>query len=141
MTPEKIIYETRVTASGGREGTAKSEDGKLDVRLTVPEAMGGSGGEGTNPEQLFAAGYAACFLGACKLVARQRKTSLPDETAISAKVGIGPVEVGYALTVELVATMPGVAAEEAKAILEGAHERCPYSNATRGNVEVTLSVG
>src|SRR6218665_4004676 len=101
MTPEKILYETTVTAHGGREGKAESADGSFSVNLSVPKGLGGPGGDGTNPEQLFAAGYAACFLGAVKLVARTRKIALPEESSITAKVGIGPVPVGYALAVEL----------------------------------------
>ncbi|WP_349038858.1 organic hydroperoxide resistance protein [Pseudotabrizicola sp. 4114] len=138
-TPQKILYEATMTAEGGRDGRARSDDGNLDVALVVPKELGGPGGSGTNPEQLFGAGYAACFLGAVKLVARTRKISLPIETTVSAKVGMGPVEVGYALAVELVVAMPGLDQGLANEILEGAHERCPYSNATRGNIEVKLT--
>ncbi|WP_105430763.1 organic hydroperoxide resistance protein [Neorhizobium sp. T6_25] len=140
MTPEKILYETSVTAHGGREGRARSTDGSFAVNLSVPKGLGGPGGEGTNPEQLFAAGYAACFLGAVKLVARTSKIALPDDVSITAKVGIGPVPVGYALAVELVASLPGIQRAVAEEIVAGAHERCPYSNATRGNVDVKLTV-
>lgn len=140
MTPEKIIYTAEVTATGGREGTARSTDGLLDATLSVPKEMGGPGGAGTNPEQLFAAGYAACFLGAVKLVGRQRKVPLTDATSVTAKVGMGPVAVGYALTVALAVSLPGVDRALAEEIVHGAHERCPYSNATRGNVDVTLTV-
>ena len=140
MTPEKILYETAVTAHGGREGKAQSADGSFSVSLSVPKGLGGPGGEGTNPEQLFAAGYAACFLGAVKLVARNSEVALPDDTSITAKVGIGPVPVGYALAVELVASLPGIDHSVAEDIVAGAHERCPYSNATRGNVDVKLTV-
>ncbi|MDO1582727.1 organic hydroperoxide resistance protein [Rhizobium oryzicola] len=140
MTPEKILYETSVTAQGGREGRAESEDGKFAVTLSVPKGLGGPGGDGTNPEQLFAAGYAACFLGAVKLVARTNKIALPENVTITAKVGIGPVPVGYALAVELVASLPGIDRTVAEEIVAGAHERCPYSNATRGNVDVKLTV-
>jgi len=140
MKPEKILYETAVKASGGRAGHAESLDGSFSVDLSVPSGLGGPGGAGTNPEQLFAAGYAACFLGAVKLVARNLKITLTDDAAITAKVGIGPVPVGYALSVELVAWLPGVERQVAEELLAGAHERCPYSNATRGNVDVTLSV-
>ena len=140
MTPEKILYETTVTAHGGREGRAESADGGFAVDLSVPKGLGGPGGEGTNPEQLFAAGYAACFLGAVKLVARTSKIALPDDVTITAKVGIGPVPVGYALAVELVASLPGLDRAVAEEIVAGAHERCPYSNATRGNIDVKLTV-
>ena len=140
MTPEKILYETAVTAQGGREGRAQSTDGSFSVNLSVPKGLGGPGGEGTNPEQLFAAGYAACFLGAVKLVARNKKVALSDDISVTAKVGIGPVPVGYALAVELVVSLPGIGRAEAEEIVAGAHERCPYSNATRGNVDVKLTV-
>ena len=140
MTPEKILYETTMVAHGGREGRAESLDGSFAVSLSVPKGLGGPGGDGTNPEQLFAAGYAACFLGAVKLVARTRKIALPDDVSITAKVGIGPVPSGYALAVDLTASMPGVDRAVADDIVAGAHERCPYSNATRGNVDVKLSL-
>jgi Ohr subfamily peroxiredoxin len=140
MKPQKILYETSVTATGGREGRARSADGAFSVDLSVPTGLGGPGGAGTNPEQLFAAGYSACFLGAVKQTARLRKVALPDDVTITAKVGIGPVEVGYALAVELVASLPGIDRKVAEEIVAGAHERCPYSKATRGNVEVVLTV-
>jgi osmotically inducible protein OsmC len=139
MTPEKILYETEVTATGGRDGKAASTDGLLSVSLSVPNSLGGPGGEGTNPEQLFAAGYAACFLSAVKLVARTRKI-VPCEPSVTAKVAMGPVPVGYALAVELMVSLPGIEKPEAEGIVSGAHERCPYSNATRGNIEVKLTV-
>lgn len=140
MKPDKVLYEATMTAHGGREGRAVSEDGKFALALSVPKALGGPGGEGTNPEQLFAAGYAACFLGAVKLVARTRKIALPDDTSVTARVGIGPIAVGYALTAELRVSLPGIDRETAQSIVAGAHERCPYSNATRGNVDVVLTV-
>ena len=140
MTPEKILYTAEATATGGRDGKAASDDGLLSVALSVPEDLGGLGGAGTNPEQLFGAGYAACFLGAMKLVARTRKVPLGDDVSVTARVGIGPVAVGYALTVELRASLPGLDRGIAEEILHGAHERCPYSNATRGNIDVVLSV-
>lgn len=140
MTPDKIIYQTSVTATGGRDGTVRSEDGKLDLALSVPKELGGPGGEGTNPEQLFGAGYAACFTGAVKLVARQRKITLPEDMTITARVGMGPVDPGYALTVELAVHLPGMEPDLAHEILEGAHARCPYSHATRGNIDVILSL-
>jgi lipoyl-dependent peroxiredoxin len=140
MKPEKILYEAEATATGGREGKAQSSDGLLSVSLSLPKSLGGSGGPGTNPEQLFAAGYAACFLGAVKLVTRTRKVALTDEPTVTARVGMGPVAVGYALAVELRVTLPGIEKSLAEEVLAGAHERCPYSNATRGNVDVTLTV-
>ena len=140
MTPEKILYETEVTATGGRDGKAASVDGLLSVSLSVPKSLGGPGGEGTNPEQLFAAGYAACYLGAVKLVARTRKVVPSAEPTVTAKVAMGPVPVGYALAVELKVSLPGVEKSVAEGVVAGAHERCPYSNATRGNIEVKLTV-
>lgn len=140
MTPEKILYQTSVTATGGRDGTAASDDGLLSVALSVPKELGGPGGPGTNPEQLFAAGYAACFTGAVKLVARQGKIALPNDMTVTARVGMGPVDPGYALTVELVVSLPGLDPAQAREIVEGAHQRCPYSHATRGNVDVTLTI-
>ncbi|NKN39273.1 organic hydroperoxide resistance protein [Agrobacterium sp. a22-2] len=140
MTPDKILYETSVTAFGGRDGRVEGADGGFTMALSVPKGLGGPGGDGTNPEQLFAAGYAACFLGAVKLVARTSKIALEGEPTVSAKVGIGPVPVGYALAVELVVSLPGIERGLAEEIVAGAHERCPYSNATRGNVDVKLTV-
>ena len=140
MKPEKILYETEVTATGGRDGKASSVDGLLSVSLSVPKSLGGPGGDGTNPEQLFAAGYAACFLGAVKLVARTRKITPSAEPTVTAQVAMGPVPVGYALAVELKVTLPGLKRSVAEEVVAGAHERCPYSNATRGNIEVKLTV-
>ncbi|MEX6507861.1 organic hydroperoxide resistance protein [Jiella sp. M17.18] len=139
-TPEKILYQAEMTATGGRDGRAVSPDGRFALDLSVPKGLGGPGGDGTNPEQLFAAGYAACFLGALGLVARQGKVALPKETTITAKVGIGPVATGYGLAVELAATIPGMDRAAAEDLMAKAHERCPYSNATRGNIDVKLSV-
>lgn len=140
MRLEKVLYRAEATATGGRDGRAVSSDGVLDVALSVPKELGGAGGAATNPEQLFAAGYAACFLGAVKLVARQRKLTLPEDVAVTAAVGIGAVAVGYGLEVELAVRLPGLDREIAEEILAGAHERCPYSNATRGNIAVRLSI-
>ena len=140
IVPEKILFETEMTATGGREGRANSPDGNFDLTLSLPKELGGPGGNGTNPEQLFAAGYAACFLGAVKLVARQSKVAITDETTVTAIVGMGPIPTGYALAVELKVSLPGVERATAQEIVEGAHQRCPYSNATRGNVDVKLTV-
>ncbi len=140
IVPEKILFKAQMTATGGRDGKAHSPDGGFALTLSLPKELGGPGGEGTNPEQLFAAGYAACFLGAVKLVARQRKVSLTDDSWVTAKVGMGPIPTGYALTVELEVALPGVERALAQDIVEGAHQRCPYSNATRGNIDVTLTV-
>ncbi|GMO93280.1 organic hydroperoxide resistance protein [Bradyrhizobium sp. TM239] len=140
MKPERILFETQVTAKGGRQGEVTNEAGDFVLRLALPKELGGAGGPGTNPEQLFAAGYAACFLGAVKLVARNRKIPISDEVSVTANVGIGPIAVGYALAIELKVHLPGVDQALANEIVSGAHERCPYSNATRGNIDVVLTV-
>lgn len=140
MQPEKILYQASMIAHGGRDGRAVSADGRFELALSVPKELGGPGGEGSNPEQLFAAGYAACFLGAVKLVARLGKIALPDEVSVRATVGIGPVPVGYALAVELQVSLPGIDRTQAEEIVAAAHQRCPYSNATRGNIDVTLTI-
>ncbi|MCP1314029.1 organic hydroperoxide resistance protein [Halomonas sp. 707D4] len=137
---ETIAYRAEAHVTGGREGHARSSDGALDVTLSTPKELGGAGGQGTNPEQLFAAGYAACFLGALKHVASQEKVTLPKDVSIDAAVGIGAVEIGFGIEVELEVSLPGLAREEAESLVEKAHTVCPYSNATRGNIDVTLSV-
>lgn len=137
----QVLYSTKATAAGGRDGQARSEDGRLEVGLSTPQELGGAGGAGTNPEQLFAAGYAACFLGALKLVAQRQKVKIPAETAITATVGIGPrSEGGFGITADLEISLPGIAREEAQRLVEAAHQTCPYSNATRNNVAVGLTV-
>ncbi|WP_301282933.1 MULTISPECIES: organic hydroperoxide resistance protein [unclassified Halomonas] len=140
MSIETIAYRAEAHVTGGREGHARSSDGALDVTLSTPKELGGAGGQGTNPEQLFAAGYAACFLGALKHVASQEKVTLPKDVSIDAAVGIGAVEIGFGIEVELEVSLPGLAREEAESLVEKAHTVCPYSNATRGNIDVTLSV-
>lgn len=139
-----IIYKTSATATGGREGSAKSVDGKLETTLSTPKELGGDNGPGTNPEQLFAAGYAACFLSALKLVASQAKVPLKDSTTITASVGIGPNPaeggVGFAIDVDLEVDAEGVDRATLQELVEKAHQVCPYSNATRGNVRVGLGV-
>ncbi len=135
------IYTAEATATGGREGTAKSSDGNLDVKLTVPKEMGGAGGTGTNPEQLFAAGYAACFIGAMQFIARRDKIALPPDVSITARVGIGPDgSGGFGLEVDLAVSVPGMERQSAEALVEAAHKTCPYSNATRNNIPVRLEV-
>jgi len=140
MTPEKILYTAHATSTGGREGSSKSDDGVLDVKLTTPKGLGGNGATGTNPEQLFAAGYSACFLGAMKHVASMQKIALPAETRVAADVGIGPIPQGFGIQVALHVTVPGMDKAAAQKLVETAHQVCPYSNATRGNIEVTLAV-
>lgn len=137
---EKVVYTAHATSQGGRAGTSKSDDGALDVKLTTPKSMGGDGAPGTNPEQLFAAGYSACFLGAMKHVASMQKVSLPAETSISADVGIGPIPQGFGIEVALHIRIPGMDDVAAKKLVDAAHQVCPYSNATRGNIEVKLDV-
>jgi osmotically inducible protein OsmC len=138
--PTQILYTGKAAATGGRDGRAVSADNVLDVQLSTPRELGGAGGPGTNPEQLFAAGYSACFLGALKLVAGKQKIALPSQTRISGNVGIGPAPVGFALAVELQISVPGLAREKVQELVAAAHEVCPYSNATRGNIDVTLTV-
>jgi Ohr subfamily peroxiredoxin len=138
----EILYTAEATAWGGRKGRAASSDGVLDVHLTVPKALGGAGEEGTNPEQLFAAGYAACFHSALKLVARAAGVDA-RESAVTARVGIGPPspdELRFGLHVELEGEIPDVDPEVVAELMAQAHQVCPYSNATRGNVEVVLTV-
>ncbi len=137
---EKALYQAHATATGGRDGRAVSSDGVLDVKLTTPRELGGAGGNGTNPEQLFAAGYAACFMGAMKFVAAQQKIALPAELKIDGIVGIGPIPTGFGIEVELRIAVPGMDKEKAKALVDKAHIVCPYSNATRGNINVTLTL-
>lgn len=139
--PSKIVYTAHATASGGRDGSARSSDGALDVKLVVPKEMGGPGVGGTNPEQLFAAGYSACFLGAMKFVAGKQQVKLPEGTSIDASVGIGPTSTGFAITAALKVNLPGLDRTQAQALVDAAHVVCPYSNATRGNVDVQLTLG
>ncbi|MBP6718255.1 MAG: organic hydroperoxide resistance protein [Rhodoferax sp.] len=136
---EKVVYQAHATATGGRDGSAKSSDGLLDVKLTVPKEMGGAGG-GVNPEQLFAAGYSACFIGAMKFVAGQEKITLPADLSIDATVGIGGIPQGFGIEVQLVINVPGMDRAQAQTLVDKAHQVCPYSNATRGNIEVTLTL-
>ncbi len=140
MVLEKVLYTAHATSSGGREGSSKSDDGVLDVKLTTPKGLGGNGATGTNPEQLFAAGYSACFLGAMKHVASMQKIVLPADTTVAADVGIGPIPQGFNVQVALHVTVPGMDKAAAKKLVDDAHQVCPYSNATRGNIDVTLAV-
>ncbi|MFD0726933.1 organic hydroperoxide resistance protein [Lysobacter brunescens] len=140
MSLEQVLYTAEATATGGRDGRAISSDNVLDVQLSTPRELGGAGGPGTNPEQLFAAGYSACFIGALKFVAGQAKIALPADTAITGRVGIGPIPNGFGIQVELQISLPGLPREQAEELVQKAHIVCPYSNATRGNVDVTLTV-
>jgi Ohr subfamily peroxiredoxin len=136
-----VKYRTTAAATGGRDGRTRTEDGKLDLQLSTPKELGGPGGEGTNPEQLFASGYSACFLGALKFAASQRKLQVPADATVKATVGIGMrSEGGFGLEVELAVALPGLDRGDAQRLAEAAHETCPYSNATRGNIHVQLSV-
>ncbi|WP_426611911.1 organic hydroperoxide resistance protein [Bradyrhizobium sp. McL0616] len=137
-----IVYETQATAIGGRGGAAASEDGALRVRLAMPEALGGRGGEGTNPEQLFAAGYAACFLSAIKSVATQENITITDDANVTATVGLGvrDGEPGFGLEIALGVDLPGVDRATAERFVVAAQQACPYSNATRGNVDVRVRI-
>ncbi len=140
-----VKYTARATATGGgRDGHTRTDDGRIDLQLAVPAEMGGTsggGGGGTNPEQLFAAGYAACFLGAMRFVAGQEKVRVPEGATVSSHVGIGPRAAGgFGITAQLDIALPGMNREEAQALVEKAHQVCPYSNATRGNVDVRLNL-
>ena len=138
----KILYRATAHVEQGRNGRARSDDGALEVDLSVPESLGGAGGTGTNPEQLFAAGYGACFLGAVMVAAQRKRVELTEQDLTAeVSVGIGPQKGGaYNLEVELKVGLAGVEPELAREIVELAHETCPYSNATRGNVDVTLGL-
>ena len=136
---EKVIYQAHATSTGGRDGTSRTSDGSLDVKLVVPKEMGGAGG-GVNPEQLFAAGYSACFIGAMKFVAGAEKIAIPADTSIAATVGIGPIPQGFGIEVQLAVSVPGMDRAAAQALIDKAHQVCPYSNATRGNIEVTITL-
>jgi hypothetical protein len=139
MDHPKIVYTAHASATGGRDGHARSSDGLVDVKLAVPKEMGGAGG-GSNPEQLFASGYSACFLGAIRFVAGKEKLKIADDAKVEAAVGIGPIPTGFAIKVDLTVTLPGLEPAKAQEIVDAAHIVCPYSNATRGNVEVTITV-
>lgn len=140
MSIEKVLYTAQATATGGRDGRAVSSDGVLDIQLSTPRELGGAGGPGTNPEQLFAAGYSACFLGALKFVAGKQKVALPAETSITGRVGIGQIPTGFGIQVELRISVPGLPKDQVQALVDQAHIVCPYSNATRGNIDVSLVV-
>jgi len=136
---DKVLYTAKAHTTGGREGRAVSDDGLLDVRLAPPKALGGMGGA-TNPEQLFAAGYSACFMGALKHVAGLQKIAVPADAAIDASVDIGPIPAGFGIAVRLDIHLPGLDRAVAQGLIDTAHQVCPYSNATRGNIEVQLTL-
>ena len=140
MSIENVLYRAHATATGGCDGRAVSSDDVLDIKLATPKELGGAGGVGTNPEQLFAAGYAACFIGALKFVAGQQKIALPATTSIEGHVGIGPIPTGFGIEVELKISVPGLDRAVVEDLVQKAHVVCPYSNATRGNIDVTLTV-
>ncbi|WP_174848216.1 organic hydroperoxide resistance protein [Yersinia artesiana] len=140
MSIEKVVYRAKAKATGGRDGRATSSDGVLDVKLGVPKEMGGAGGAVTNPEQLFAAGYSACFLGALKFVASKEKVKIPDDASIEGTVGIGAIPTGFGIEVQLDISLPGIERSLAEDLVKKAHVVCPYSNATRGNIDVTLNI-
>ena len=136
-----VKYRATASATGGRDGKATTKDGSLTVNLATPKELGGAGGPGNNPEQLFAAGYSACFIGAMKFVASQGGPKIPADTTVTTTVGIGPrSEGGFGLAVEMEVSLPGVDRAEAEALVEKAHQICPYSNSIRGNVEVQTKV-
>ena len=143
MAIDKAIYTAHATSTGGRTGTTESSDGKIRMQLSTPKALGGDDGPGTNPEQLFASGYSACFIGAMKAVGARQKIAVPADTSITASVAIGPMtgKAGaFCIAVDLKVSVPGMDRAAAEQLVATAHQVCPYSNATRGNVDVAISV-
>lgn len=137
---KEVVYTAKVTTKGGRTGESSSDDGRLKVSLSTPKAMGGDDGQGTNPEQLFAAGYSACFMGAMKAVSDKLDVKVPKDAKIDAAVSFGPIEQGFGIAVKMDISLPGLDRDDAEKLVETAHKVCPYSNATRGNVDVKLNV-
>ncbi|WP_299826447.1 organic hydroperoxide resistance protein [uncultured Roseobacter sp.] len=137
--PTKVLYSTSATATGGgREGTSRVDDGSFTAQLVTPKELGGAGGDGVNPEQLFATGYAACFLGALRFYAGQNKIDVPDDASVNVTVGIGPREdLGFGLDVNIKVSLPGVDAAVADDLIAGGHKVCPYSHATKGSLDIT----
>lgn len=133
---DKVLYTARAHTTGGREGQSRTDDGRLDVKLSSP----GGAGQGTNPEQMFAAGYSACFIGAMKAVAAKQKITLPQDTAIDAEVDLGPVGQAYGIAARLNVSLPGMDKAQARQLVDAAHQVCPYSNATRNNIDVQINV-
>jgi osmotically inducible protein OsmC len=140
MSIEKVLYRAQATSQGGREGRSKSSDGVLDLKLSTPKELGGGGGDGTNPEQLFAAGWSACFLGAIKFVASQQKVTIPPDLTVTGDVGIGQIPTGFGIEAVLTIHGPGMDKAQLQDIVDKAHIVCPYSNATRNNIDVRLNV-
>ncbi len=135
-TLDKVLYTARAHTTGGRDGASRTDDGRLDVKLSSP----GTAGTGTNPEQLFAAGYSACFIGALKAVGGMQKITIPQDVAVDAEVDLGPITGGYGIAVRMTVSLPGMERAAAQALVDAAHKVCPYSNATRGNIDVTLTL-
>ena len=133
---EKVLYTAKAHTTGGRDGASRTDDGRLDIKLSPP----GTAGTGTNPEQLFAAGYSACFIGAMKAVAGKTKATLPADLAIDAEVDLGPTPGAYGIAVRLNISLPGMDRAAAQALVDAAHKVCPYSNATRGNIDVAINL-
>lgn len=133
---DKVLYTAHAHTTGGRDGASRTDDGRLDIALSSP----GGAGQGTNPEQLFAAGYSACFIGAMKAVAARQKLALPQDLAVDAEVDLGPVGQAYGIAVRMTIHLPGMDAAQAQQLVDTAHQVCPYSNATRGNIDVTLKI-
>lgn len=143
MAIDKAVYTAQATSTGGRTGSTESSDGKIKLQLSTPKELGGDSGPGTNPEQLFAAGYSACFIGAMKAVAARQKLALPADVSIQCDVSIGPLTGkpgAFGIAVAMAVTVPGIDKAAAEALVATAHQVCPYSNATRGNIEVALTV-
>ena len=133
---DKVLYTARAHTTGGRDGASRTDDGRLDVKLSSP----GTAGTGTNPEQLFAAGYSACFIGALKAVGGMQKITIPQDVAVDAEVDLGPITGGYGIAVRMTVHLPGMDRAAAQALVDAAHKVCPYSNATRGNIDMTLTL-
>ena len=140
MSIDKVLYRAQATSQGGREGSSKSSDGVLDLKLSTPKELGGGGGSGTNPEQLFATGYAACFLGAIKFVAGKDKVTITEDAKVESSVGIGQIPTGFGIEVDLTVNGPGMDQQQLQELVDKAHIVCPYSNATRNNIDVRLRV-
>ncbi len=133
---DKVLYTAKAHTTGGRDGASRTDDGRLDIKLSPP----GMGGSGTNPEQLFAAGYSACFIGALKAVAGKTKVALPADLAVDAEVDLGPVANAYGIAMRMSVSLPGMERHAAQALIDAAHKVCPYSNATRGNIDVKIAL-